>query len=56
MQLYDGSITIIVPVVLRPDFMGNKIEMRGELNYQPCDNLQCLEPRKTGFYTKIDLQ
>jgi hypothetical protein len=55
LKVYDGKFSIIVPLSLTPGAAPGSVAVSGVLDYQPCNELQCLEPRHTKFKTSVKI-
>lgn len=49
LAVYEGTIRIVTPVALAPDFRGGELSVKGRLGYQACDDQSCLAPAEAAF-------
>jgi len=49
LAVYEGTIRIVTPLALPPDFRGGEISVKGRLGYQACDDQSCLAPAEAAF-------
>ena len=53
--VYDGVFHILAELELPPDWAEDQVELHGELQYQACDDSQCLPPVRKAVSLSIDL-
>jgi hypothetical protein len=56
LDVYDGRIQIRTLFSTRKEIKKGQNQLRGKLNYQACDSLQCFFPRTVDFAMNVEIE
>ncbi len=55
LNVYEGRVTVFVPLKLKPDAPLGPLTLEGKLQYQICDDHVCLPPQRPKVNAEIDI-